>query len=134
MYFLCFGVSTTLLGLSFIFKVKYAGCLFAIYSLNCNLLVFVIWTEGGWNTEHICCSNGRGLFCFPMVFDFPLVLFGPDHWKTKLLPSLACLKKMCLCIKCAWLAKSCFLMVRTIGKTPNKMAAILFLDHWKTKL
>ena len=27
----------------------------------------------GWNTKHVRNSNGRGLFCFPMVFCFPML-------------------------------------------------------------
>ena len=29
--------------------------------------------SGGWNTKHGLNSNGRGLFCFPMVFGFTIV-------------------------------------------------------------
>ena len=29
--------------------------------------------QWGWSTKHIQNLNGRGLFCFPMVFGFPVV-------------------------------------------------------------
>ena len=49
-----------------------------------------------WGLEYykVWYSNGRGLFCFQVEFCFPMVdkmaaiLFGPDHWKTKILASL----------------------------------------------
>ena len=60
-------------------------------ALNCS---------GDWNTEHVWNSNGRGLFCFPIVFSFPKVA------------------KMAAIL-------FCFPMVQT-NREQNKLAAILF--------